>query len=91
MKKDELIKMVSSRVDKPISEVKEIADEILSAITDTMVKHEPIEIYGFAKFEVVEQSERTVKNPKTGETKINPAKMVPKCRFRPAFKNLIAE
>lgn len=91
MKKQELLETIASKT----GESKKSINNILNCLTETIVEAckngDNVDIYGFAKFEAVKQSERTFRNPKTGESKITPAKMVPKCRFKNNVKRQLAE
>lgn len=86
MKKQELIEKISASTGQSIKDVSSIVEATITTITNALTSGDVVDIYGFAKFEAVEQAARIVKNPKTGETKENPAKMVPKCRFKGSFK-----
>ena len=87
MKKQELVELIASKTGENNKTVSTIIDSFIETIGDQLKNNEPVDIYGFAKFESVMQSARIVKNPRTGETKENPAKLVPKCRFKSAIKN----
>ena len=87
MKKPELINAIAAKCGESNKIVENVVTSFIDVIKESMMNDEAIDIYGFAKFESVVQPERTVRNPKTGETKISPAKKVPKCRFKPLVKN----
>lgn len=87
MKKADLIEKIAKDLNESKSNIAAIVDEVFETITDTMANNEVVDIYGFAKFEPVLQSERQSRNPNTGEVKVTPAKLVPKCRFKSAVKN----
>ncbi len=87
MKKLDLIRKVAENVNESESNISVIVDEIFETITNTMANNEVVDICGFAKFEPVLQGERQSRNSKTGEVKIIPAKLVPKCRFKLFVKN----
>lgn len=87
MKKADLIEKIAKDLNESKSNVAVIVDEVFETITETIANNEVVDIYGFAKFEPVLQSERQSRNPKTGEVKVTPAKLVPKCRFKSAVKN----
>lgn len=86
MKKSELIEIVSSKLGENKVNVAAVIDSTLDAIKEALIAGDVVDIYGFAKFESVTQPARLVRNPKTGETKENPSKKVPKCRFKSAIK-----
>lgn len=87
MKKTELINAIATKCGESNKVVDSVVTSFIEVIKESMANNEPVDIYGFAKFESVVQPERTVRNPKTGETKISPAKKAPKCRFKPLVKN----
>ena len=87
MKKQDLVEIVASKTGESNKVVSTIIDTMIDVIGDQLKNNEPVDIYGFAKFESVQQNARLVRNPKTGEIKENPAKLVPKCRFKSAIKN----
>lgn len=87
MKKHELIEVLASKTGESKAVIGIILESFVDTIGETLKKNESVDITGFAKFEAVEQAARIVRNPKTGETKENPAKLVPKCRFKTAVKN----
>lgn len=86
MKKADLIEKIAQDLNTNKSSVAAIVDSTFETITNTMAANEVVDIYGFAKFEPVFQNEKQSRNPKTGEMKTTPAKLVPKCRFKSAVK-----
>lgn len=94
MKRKELIDELSART----GFFKHNIDEILNALDDVIVenmstatKTEPSEIrlsLGFT-FGGRYAPKRQVRNPKTGETVMTPAKYIPYARFSPAFRKKI--
>lgn len=74
---------------------KKDADAIVKAfvevVSDVVKKDDSIMIPGLGTFSVVEKSERTVRNPRTGETSILPAHKAPKFKFATAIKNAAKE
>lgn len=74
---------------------KKDADAIVKAfvevISDVVKKDDSIMIPGLGTFSVVEKSERTVRNPRTGETSTLPAHKAPKFKFATAIKNAAKE
>ena len=89
MKKQDLIEIVGSKTGESNQVVTNIINTMIEVISDQLKANEPVDIHGFAKFESVQQNARLVRNPKTGEIKENPAKLVPKCRFKSAIKNAL--
>lgn len=91
MKKVDLVEIVAKELNESKSTVTAIIDKTFEVIGDTMANNDAVDIYGFAKFEPVLQNARQSRNPKTGEIKETPSKLVPKCRFRTAVKNKLIE
>lgn len=91
MKKTDLIETIASKLGENKATVAAVIDSFIDTVVCTIKSKEDIDIHGFAKFEAVEQAAKIVRNPKTGETKENPAKLVPKCRFKPAVKNKLKD
>ena len=61
---------------------REVLDELVGVITDTLVKGDKVDIIGLGKFETVERAERNGVKPQTKEPIVIPAKTAPK--FKPA-------
>ena len=70
---DEVAKVVNSK-----KQAKEAVECVLSTITDTLKKQEPITLVGFGTFKVDDRKARTGRNPRTGEPIEIKAKKVPK-------------
>jgi len=61
---------------------REVLDELVAVITDTLAKGDKADIIGLGKLEAVERAERNGVNPATQEKIIIPASIAPK--FKPA-------
>jgi len=61
---------------------REVLDELVTVITDALVKGDKVDIIGLGKFETVERAERNGVNPQTKQPIVIPAKKAPK--FKPA-------
>jgi nucleoid DNA-binding protein len=70
---DEVAKVLSSK-----KEAKEAVECVLSTITSSMKKQEPVTLVGFGTFKVDNREARTGRNPRTGEAIEIKAKKVPK-------------
>lgn len=66
-------------------------DMTVREIMEKLVAGENVEIKGFGKFTIETVGEKTVRNPKTGETKKQGPKKVPKFRFSHALKLKVKE
>lgn len=91
MKKQELIETIAIKTGESKQSINNVLDGLITVIVDSCKKGEAVDIYGFAKFEAVEQAERKFRNPRTGESKITPAKIVPKCRFKNNIKRQLEQ
>lgn len=82
MKKVELIEKIAEQTNTDKKTVQSILDSSFNIIADTIKTQEPVDIYGFGKFEGVFKGSHTAKNPKTGEMITVAPKNVPK--FKPS-------
>ena len=74
LKKKEISKKISSNTGLPISYTNEIVDDFIQNLKN-QIKSKEIIIKNFAKFKVIDKSERIGRNPKNNETyKIKKAK-----------------
>ena len=81
MKKAELIDAVATKSELTKQDSKKAVDALFETISNTLAKEEKIQLIGFGTFEVRERSERTGRNPQTGEEMTIPASKVP--AFKP--------
>jgi len=91
MKKQELIEKIAISTGESINTVTGVIDTFVQLVNENLKNGEKVEIYSFGKFEAIDQPERVVRNPKTGEEKVSPAKKNPKFRFSPTVRKLINE
>ncbi|MBQ1797196.1 MAG: HU family DNA-binding protein [Prevotella sp.] len=78
MNKTELVKKIAEKADLSQVAAKDALDAALDAIQAALQSGESIQLLGFGTFSVTERSERTAKNPRTGEVVKVPAKKVAK-------------
>lgn len=78
MNKTELVKKIAEKADLSQVVAKDALDAALDAIQAALQDGESIQLLGFGTFSVTERSERTAKNPRTGEVVKVPAKKVAK-------------
>jgi DNA-binding protein HU-beta len=78
MNKTELVKKIAEKADLSQVAAKDALDAALDAIQAALQDGESIQLLGFGTFSVTERSERTAKNPRTGEVVKVPAKKVAK-------------
>ena len=80
MNKNELIEAIADKTDSSKAQAARTVTALTETITEVLQKGDSISLPGFGTFEVRERSERTGRNPKTGEQlKIAASKV-------PAFK-----
>jgi len=66
-----------------------ILDGFLQAICEGLTTDKKVTIVNFGSFRVVEQKERTARNPRTGESVHVPAKVVVKFKAADNLKKLV--
>jgi DNA-binding protein HU-beta len=80
MNKNELIDGIAARTDCSKADASRAVAALTDLISDALQKGESVSLLGFGTFEIRERSERTGRNPRTGEElKIKAARV-------PAFK-----
>lgn len=81
MNKSELIDAIAQRAGLTKVQAKSAIEGYHEAVATTLAEGKRVEILGFGTFSVAERSERTGRNPKTGEALVIKAKKVAK--FKP--------
>ncbi len=81
MRKSDLVKVVSQKVQQPESQVGAVVNATFDAIRDGLAHGEEVAISGFGTFRVSERSAREGRNPQTGERITIPARKSPS--FKP--------
>ncbi|MED4256771.1 HU family DNA-binding protein [Priestia megaterium] len=81
MNKAELIDAVATKSELTKQDSRKAVDALFETISNTLAKEEKIQLIGFGTFEVRERSERTGRNPQTGEEMTIPASKIP--AFKP--------
>lgn len=66
MNKAQFVKVLAEKLGKTEVETKQLVGATISLIEDTIKSGEPVVLLGFGTFRPVLQSERGVRNPKTG-------------------------
>lgn len=89
MKKADIITAVQEIVGGTKKESATYVDAVLEAIMSGVAVDGVVDIHGFAKFEKIHKDSKTARNPMTGEAVHVPAKDVPKCTFKKAFKDVV--
>jgi DNA-binding protein HU-beta len=89
MKKAEFIEAVASKSELTKQDAKKAVDLLFETISTTLAKGEKVQLVGLGTFEVRERSERTGRNPQTGEEMTIPATKVPGFKAGKEFKEAV--
>ncbi|AQU76749.1 MULTISPECIES: HU family DNA-binding protein [Priestia] len=89
MKKAEFIEAVASKSELTKQDAKKAVDSLFETISTTLAKGEKVQLVGLGTFEVRERSERTGRNPQTGEEMTIPATKVPGFKAGKEFKEAV--
>ncbi|WP_394555765.1 DNA-binding protein (plasmid) [Priestia aryabhattai] len=89
MKKVELIEAVASKSELTKQDAKKVVDALFETISTTLAKGEKVQLVGLGTFEVRERSERTGRNPQTGEEMTIAATKVPGFKAGKEFKEAV--
>ena len=81
MNKAELARKVAEKAGLTIKDAETAVNALFGSIEEALAAKEKVQISGFGTFEVRERSERTARNPQTGETITVPGGWVP--AFKP--------
>lgn len=81
MNKAELVNRVAERTGLTKKDTEKAVNAVVEAIEEALAVGEKVSLVGFGTFEVRARSERTGRNPQTGESIRIPASRVP--AFRP--------
>lgn len=89
MNKSDLVKVVADAGELSNAAAGRVLDALLDAIVKSVAKDESVVLTGFGTFEASKRSERTGRNPQTGETIKIAAATLP--RFKPGkgFKDAV--
>ena len=91
MNKNEIIKEIAFKQEISTEVTKKIVDHFIELIGDNMAQREKIQIAGFGTFEARFVSERSSRNPHTGEKIIIPGRFSPKFKAGKALKEKIVQ
>lgn len=89
MNKSELIDAVAGETELSKAAAGRAVEAVLEAITGELTKGESVTLIGFGTFLVRDRAARTVRNPRTGETKPVPATKVPAFKAGKALKDAV--
>ncbi|AWD68644.1 MULTISPECIES: HU family DNA-binding protein [Priestia] len=89
MKKAEFIDAVASKSELTKQDAKKAVDALFETISTTLAKGEKVQLVGLGTFEVRERSQRTGRNPQTGEEMTIAATKVPGFKAGKEFKEAV--
>lgn len=77
MKKTDFITLVAGKAEMTKKDAEKALDAVLESIEEVLIARDKLQLIGFGSFETKDRPERTVRNPKTGESMIVAASTVP--------------
>lgn len=89
MNKNELIEQIAVSADITKAKAGLALEAFIEAVTTSLQKGEDVSLFGFGTFTVSERSERTGRNPQTGETIKIAACKQPKFRAGKKLKDAV--
>lgn len=89
MNKNELVEAIALSTEIIKTDVDKVVTSSTEVITDELEKGDSVSLKGFGTFEVRSRSERTGRNPRTGETLVIPASKVPAFKVSSALKKAV--
>ena len=87
MNKTELVAAVAAKAGISKKDADAAVAAVFASVTDALANGDKVQLIGFGTFEVRERSEKTARNPRTGETMTVPACKAPAFKAGQAFKN----
>ena len=89
MNKNELVAAIAERSGLTKKDSEKAVSAFMETVQSTLAQGEKVSLVGFGTFEVRERSERSGRNPQTGETITIPATRVPAFKAGKALKDSI--
>ena len=89
MNKTELVDLIADSADISKAAANRALDATLSAVTAALQRGDEVTLIGFGTFYVGERTERSGRNPKTGEAITIPAGRAPKFRAGKLLKDAV--
>ena len=77
MNKTELVAAVAAKAGISKKDADAAVAAVFASVTDALANGDKVQLIGFGTFEVRARSEKTARNPRTGETMTVPATKVP--------------
>ena len=91
MTKTDLINAVAAKAEISKKDADKAVSAVLSAISDSLIAGEKVQLVGFGTFEVRDRAAREGKNPATGEKTTIAATKVPAFKAGKALKDAVAK
>ncbi|MBF2033916.1 MAG: HU family DNA-binding protein [Leptolyngbyaceae cyanobacterium T60_A2020_046] len=91
MNKGELVDKVAEKSGVTKKQADLVITAAVDAIMETVAEGQKVTLVGFGSFEPRERKEREGRNPKTGETMVIPATVVPAFSAGKQFKEMVAK
>ena len=89
MNKTELVEAIASSTELTKTDVDKVVTALVEVVTDALAKGDKVSLKGFVNFEVRTRSERTGRNPRTGETMTIAASKAPAFKASSALKKAV--
>ena len=89
MNKTELVEAIASSTELTKTDVDKVVTALVEVVTDALAKGDKVSLKGFGNFEVRTRSERTGRNPRTGETMTIAASKAPASKASSALKKAV--
>lgn len=89
MNKNELVEAIALSTEITKTDVDKVVTALTEVIAEELEKGDSVSLKGFGTFEVRSRSERTGRNPRTGETLVIPASKVPAFKVSSALKKAV--
>lgn len=89
MNKNELVEAIALSTEIIKTDVDKVVTALTEVIAEELEKGDSVSLKGFGTFEVRNRSERTGRNPRTGETLVIPASKVPAFKVSSALKKAV--
>ena len=89
MNKTELVEAIASSTELTKTDVDKVVTALVEVVTDALAKGDKVSLKGFGNFEVRTRSERTGRNPRTGETMTIAASKAPAFTASSALKKAV--
>lgn len=87
MNKSELIQQIATQCDISKKQAEAALSAFLSAVSGSLASGETVNLTGFGSFSVKQRPARTGRNPKTGESMVVPASVVPSFKAGKSLKD----